>query len=401
MMEQELYYCIIGNGIAGLSAAEVIRQKDAHHTVGIIGAEPYLTYNRLLLSHHLGDDITPESLYIHPQQWYDEKNIKVLTHTRVLDIDTNSHFLKTNTGVIQFTKLIIASGSYSFIPPLEGIDKQGVFALRTMDNLLEINRAIKQSHKAIVIGGGVLGLEAAWALKQKGLDVTILEFFPRILPKQMDQEGSDILTTIIEQRGIKLYTGVETAAIRGAATASGVILKDGRSIEADLILFSSGVRPHLEFVKSSPIHINKGIVVDSYLCTNVPGIYAAGDVAEYNGTLPGIWPVANAQGKVAGANAAGETKEYIAMPPSNTLKVMDINCFSVGEIQNESGKLEEIKYKSDSEYYKFFIDDNRLVGAIMLGEITKAMKVRSLIEQKKDIREYGFSKDAKEILEKM
>jgi nitrite reductase (NADH) large subunit len=400
-MEQELYYCIIGNGIAGLSAAEVIRQKDMHHTAGIISAEPYLTYNRLLLSHHLGDDITPESLYIHPQHWYDEKNITVLIHTRVLDIDTTNHLVKTNAGAIKFTKLIIASGSYSFIPTIEGSDKQGVFALRTMDNLLEINRAIKRSHKAIVIGGGVLGLEAAWALKQKGLEVTILEFFPRILPKQMDQEGSNILTTIIEGWGIKLYTGVETAAIYGDDTVSGVVLKDGRSIDADLILFSSGVRPYLEFVKSSPIRINKGIVVDSYLCTNVPGIYAAGDVAEYNGTLPGIWPVATAQGKVAGTNAAGETKEYIAIPPSNTLKVMGINCFSVGEIQNEGNKLKEIKYQSNSEYYKFFIDGDRLAGAIILGDITKAMKVRSLIEQKKDIHEYSLLSDAKEILQKM
>jgi nitrite reductase (NADH) large subunit len=400
-MQQEFYYVIVGNGIAGLSAAEAIRQRDAYRPIAVISDENYLTYSRLVLSHHLGENILPETLYIHPQNWYDEKNISIILNTKALGIDTDGKVLKTNKGDINYTKLIIASGSYCFIPPVEGSDKKGVFALRGMDDLLEINHAIKQSNKAIVIGGGLLGLESAWGIKQKGLDVTVLEFFPRILPRQMDDEGSVILKGIIENLGIELYLGVEAAKISGNDKADGVVLKDGRSIPGDFVLFSSGVRPHVEFAKNAPISINKGIIVDEYMRTNAPDVYAAGDVAEHNGAMPAIWPIANAQGKIAGINAAGGHEKYKTIPPSNTLKVMGIDCFSVGDINNQDNRFKEIKHIGDTEYYKLFLDGTRLAGAIMIGDISKSMRLRSLIEQGKDMSDYFASDNAKEIIDRL
>lgn len=400
-MDGTYRYIIVGNGIAGLNAAESIRQADADGSIALVSDESYLTYSRLMLSHHLGEDISPESLYIHNEQWYKDKRIDVMLGTNATGLDIDAKILRTGNGELRYDKLIIASGSYCFIPPVQGSDKEGVFALRGMDDLLKINMAIKQSSKAIVIGGGVLGLEAAWGIKQNGLDVAVLEFFPRILPRQLDEEGSEVLKSIIEGQGIRLYLGVETSAIKGDDKASGAILKDGREIEGDFVLFSSGVRPHVEIAKGSAINVNKGIIVDEYMRTNIPGIYAAGDVAEYSGAIPGIWPIASAQGKVAGTNAAGGEQRYKPIPPSNTLKVMGTNCFSIGDIDNKDGHLKEIKYNDGMEYYKLFINGNRLAGAIMIGDISKSVRIRSIIEQGTDMSGYLSYSDAKKLINEL
>lgn len=391
-------YIVIGNGIAGLNAAESIRDRDKDGKITIVSDEKYYTYSRLMLSHYLGKDVEPEKLYIHPVSWYEERNIDVMLNMKVENVDTEKKIVKTSSGDLPYTKLIIASGSYSFIPPVEGTDKKGVFALRTYDDMAAITNAIKSSKKAIVIGGGVLGLEAAWAIRQAGLDVDVLEFFPRLLPRQMDEEGSVILKKIVENADVTPYLGVETKSILGSDKAEGVVLKDGREIKADFIVFSSGVRPHVEFIKGQPVAINKGIVIDEHMKTDVDDVYAAGDVAEFKGAMPAIWPVAQEQGKIAGMNAAGEDAVYHPIPPSNMLKVMDVSCYSVGEINNEKGELKELKYAGDKEYYKLFLRGGVLVGAMMIGDVSKSTKIKSYIDQKKDISTFLISGNVKEII---
>ncbi|MDI6600593.1 MAG: FAD-dependent oxidoreductase [Thermoanaerobacteraceae bacterium] len=391
-------YLVIGNGIAGLNAAEAIRDRDKDGRVTIISEEKYNTYSRLMLSHYLGKDVEPEKLYIHPVSWYEERNIEIYLNTKVEKVDTEKKVVKTTSGEFPYTKLIIASGSYSFIPPVEGSNKGNVFALRSLDDMKAITNAIKSSKKAIVIGGGVLGLEAVWAIRQAGLEVDVLEFFPRLLPRQMDEEGSKILKDIVEGTGVTTYLGVETKAILGEDRAEGVILKGGQEIKADFVVFSSGVRPHIEFLNGQPIEIKRGIVVDEYMRTSLDGVYAAGDVAEFKGAMPAIWPVAQEQGKIAGMNAAGEEATYHPIPPSNMLKVMNVSCFSVGEINNEKGELKELKYTGNKEYYKLFLRNNVLVGAMMIGDVSKSTKIKSYVDQKKDISEFLISDNAKEII---
>lgn len=391
-------YFIIGNGVAGLNAAEAIRDRDKDGRITIITAEGYHTYSRLMLSHYLGKDVEPEKLYIHPVSWYEERDIKVYLNTKVQAIDTEKRVVKTDGGEFFYTRLVIASGSYSFIPPVEGVNKKKVFALRSFDDMVSITEAMKSAKKAIVIGGGVLGLEAAWAIRQAGLDVSLLEFFPRLLPRQMDEEGSNILKEIVEDFGVTTYLGVETKSILGQDRAEGVLLKDGREIKADFVVFSSGVRPHIEFLNGQPIEINKGIVVDEYMRTSLDGVYAAGDVAEFKEAMPAIWPVAQEQGKIAGMNAAGEEATYHPIPPSNMLKVMNVSCFSVGEINNEKGELKELKYTGNKEYYKLFLRNNVLVGAMMIGDVSKSTKIKSYVDQKKDISAFLISDNAKEII---
>lgn len=391
-------YVVIGNGVAGMSAAENIRDRDRNGKVTIVSNEKYYTYSRLMLSHYLGSDVQPEKLYIHPASWYEERSIELMRDTKVIETDIERKIVKTSKGDLPYTKLIIASGSHSFIPPVEGTDKKGVFALRNYDDMAAITRAIGSSRKAIVIGGGVLGLEAAWAIKKAGLDVEVLEFAPRLLPRQMDEEGSAILKKIIEDAGVTTYLGVESKSVLGNDRAEGVILKDGREIKADFVVFSSGVRPNIEFLKDRAINVNRGIIIDDHTKTSADDIYAAGDVAEFNGVMPAIWPVAQEQGKIAGMNAAGEDSVYHAIPPSNMLKVMDVSCFSVGEINNEKGGLKELKYAGDNEYYKLFLKGNVLVGAMMVGDVSKSTKIKSYIDHGKDISEFLKTDNVKEII---
>ena len=391
-------YVVIGNGVAGMSAAENIRDRDRNGKVTIVSNEKYYTYSRLMLSHYLGSDVQPEKLYIHPASWYEERSIELMRDTKVIETDIERKIVKTSKGDLSYTKLIIASGSHSFIPPVEGTDKKGVFALRNYDDMAAITRAIGSSRKAIVIGGGVLGLEAAWAIKKAGLDVKVLEFAPRLLPRQMDEEGSAILKKIIEDAGVTTYLGVESKSVLGNDRAEGVILKDGREIKADFVVFSSGVRPNIEFLKDRAINVNRGIIIDDHTKTSADDIYAAGDVAEFNGVMPAIWPVAQKQGKIAGMNAAGEDSVYHAIPPSNMLKVMDVSCFSVGEINNEKGGLKELKYAGDNEYYKLFLKGNVLVGAMMVGDVSKSTRIKSYIDRGKDISEFLKTDNVKEII---
>ena len=391
-------YVVIGNGVAGMSAAENIRDRDRNGKVTIVSNEKYYTYSRLMLSHYLGSDVQPEKLYIHPVSWYEERSIELMRDTKVIETDIERKIVKTAKSDLSYTKLIIASGSHSFIPPVEGTDKKGVFALRNYDDMAAITRAIGSSRKAIVIGGGVLGLEAAWAIKKAGLDVEVLEFAPRLLPRQMDEEGSAILKKIIEDAGVTTYLGVESKSVLGNDRAEGVILKDGREIKADFVVFSSGVRPNIEFLKDRAINVNRGIIIDDHTKTSADDIYAAGDVAEFNGVMPAIWPVAQEQGKIAGMNAAGEDSVYHTIPPSNMLKVMDVSCFSVGEINNEKGGLKELKYAGDNEYYKLFLKGNVLVGAMMIGDVSKSIKIKSYIDRGKDISEFLKTDNVKEII---
>jgi len=298
---------------------------------------------------------------------------------------------------ITYDKLIIATGSYSFIPPVKGRDKNGVYAIRSLDDVNNLNKYIKDKKRGIVVGGGLLGLEAAWSLKQAGYDINVIEFFPRLLPKQSDEEGSKIIENIIENSGIKLILNAEVAEITGD-DADGVILKDGRKVQADFVIFSAGIRPNVDIAKDSDIKINRGILVDDFMRTNVDDVFAAGDVAEYNGKIYGLWTVAMAQGRNAGLNAAGIRTKYKEVIPSSTLKITGVDVFSSGDISGE--KSTSYSYKDGNIYYKLFIKDNKLVGAILIGDISSSTKIKKAIDSGYNLKEIlDSSKDAKSILE--
>lgn len=393
-------FVIIGNGIAALSAAESIRKNDKESKITMITREPYNTYFRMKLSHLLGHEYELGKLYVRPESWYKSNNIDIMLKCSVVSLDTDKKIIHLDSSdKITYDKLIIATGSYSFIPPVKGRDKNGVYAIRSLDDVNNLNKYIKDKKRGIVVGGGLLGLEAAWSLKQAGYDINVIEFFPRLLPKQSDEEGSKIIENIIENSGIKLILNAEVAEITGD-DADGVILKDGRKVQADFVIFSAGIRPNVDIAKDSGIKINRGILVDDFMRTNVDDVFAAGDVAEYNGKIYGLWTVAMAQGRNAGLNAAGIRTKYKEVIPSSTLKITGVDVFSSGDISGE--KSTSYSYKDGNIYYKLFIRDNKLVGAILIGDISSSTKIKKAIDSGYNLKEIlDSSKDAKSILEKL
>lgn len=393
-------YVLIGNGIAALSAAENIRKNDVDAKITMISNEPYPTYYRVKLSHLLGQEYELESLFVKPEKWYYENIINLRLNTIVEIIDAkNKKLVLSNDEMVDYDRLIIASGSSSFVPNVAGKDKKGVFAIRKLDDVNNLNSFISDKKRGIIVGGGLLGLEAAWTLKQSGYDITVIEFFPRLLPRQSDEEGSLILKEIIESKGIKLVLGAEVTEITGK-NVDGVILKDGTKIEADFVIFSSGIKPNIDMVKDSGIKINRGIIVDEYMKTSAEDIYAAGDVAEFNGKIYGLWTVAMTQGKCAGLNAAGIIMQYKEIPPSSTLKVTGVDAFSAGDISGVDSLPKS--YREDNVYYKLFFKDSKIIGVILIGDTIKSTKLKRAIEIGQNFKEaLDKGLGAKEIVESL
>ncbi|EMT39946.1 MULTISPECIES: NAD(P)/FAD-dependent oxidoreductase [Thermoanaerobacter] len=391
-------YVLIGNGIAALSACENIRKNDKGGKITIISKEPYPTYYRLKLSQLLGKDLNFKSLLVKEENWYTDNDIELMLNTSVRKVDTkNKKLILSNDEIISYDRLIIATGSSSFIPNVLGREKKGVFAIRSLEDVKDLNEFIKDKKKGVVIGGGLLGLEAAWTLRQNGYEITVVEFFPRLLPRQADEEGSIILKDIIESNGINLLLGAEVTEITGQ-TVNGIILKDGTKMDADFVIFSSGVKPNIDIVKETEIKVNKGIIVDEYMRTNIEDVYAAGDVAEFNGKIYGLWTVAMAQGKNVGLNVSGNKTAYKEVAPSSTLKITGIDVFSAGDISGEENISKS--YIGNNVYYKLYFKDGIIVGAILIGDIGKSTKLKNAIESKQDfsnILNKGFG--AKDIIE--
>jgi nitrite reductase (NADH) large subunit len=377
---------IIGGGIAGLTAAENARGKDPDAEILIISEEDYVPYSRMKLSKYIYAPINEKNLYIHNKKWYEDKNIELLLSTSVTKINVKQNSITLKSGKeLNYTNLILANGSSSFVPPFTGANKNGVFTVRKIKDLLSIQDYIdKNSAKnLVVIGGGLLGIEAAWALRQANneFNITIIENMPRLLPRQLDEEGSVIVADILRKNNMNLQIGSSVKEIAGQDKVEYVSLDNGDKIDADLIIVSAGVRSNLTLAKECGINTNRGILVDENMKTNLDNIYAAGDVAEFNGMVWGIWPVATEQGKIAGLNSVGENTAYKEITPSNLLQVTDIKVFSAGDITGVDCK--PIKYQN-SIYTKLFFKQGLLCGCILIGDTKKGLALKNAIEQKRD-----------------
>lgn len=384
---------IIGNGIAGLSAAEEIRKKNKEVDIQIITKEKYHTYYRTQLSHFLSKDFKVEDIYVKPEKWYRENNIKVHLNIEVISINKDNKRVKlSNNQELTYDKLLIANGAHSFIPPIDGNDKEGVFSLRYFNDLQKIQEYASRIDKGIVIGGGLLGLEAANSLNKLGIETLVIEYFDRLLPRQLDQEGSELLMNIVQEQGVKLLLGSQVESIYGDEGVQGCNTKEGEQIDTSLVLFSTGVRPNIRLAKEMGLLVNKSIMVDKFMNTSEKDIYAAGDVCEFEGNSPAIWTVAIEQGKVAGSNMIGEEREYKTIIPSNMLDIMGSKVFSIGDIGLEDNKEYQILREKDEDknkLKKLFFLNGKLVGAILINDINMAGKLKKLISLGEDYAEIG------------
>ncbi len=390
-------YVIVGCGVAGVSAVRKIKEHDTGADIKIFTDESYPFYTRIKLPEVVAGNIPFDKTIIYDDAWFKKQGISFFKDEFIISIDPNKKsVISSNNKVYPYDKLLLATGSHCFIPPIAGVDKRGVFSLRNIKNALQILQYAKGLHKAVIIGGGLLGLEAANSLRIAGLDVSIMEFAPRLLSRQMDILSSQILQKQLENMGLKFYLGAQSKEILGDSAASGVLLADGQTISADLALVSAGVRPNLKLADAIGLKINKGVVVDDRLQTSTDDIYAAGDLIEHRGIFYGIWPAAEAQGKTAGINMAGGDMPYTGTVRSNSLKVVGIDLVSAGNIDADNQYESIIKQDAAHNIYrKLVIDDNRIIGCIFLGDIRGRKQILAAIDKRINIAAYksDFAED--------
>ncbi len=378
-------HLIIGNGVAGTTAAENIRKLDKAGKITIVTEESTPFYYRMRLPDFISGDLTEDKLSAKKDQWYKDQGIELKLQTRIQGADLGKKTVSTQSGLeIPYDRLLIATGSRSFIPPMKGSDKKGAFALRTIQDARDIVAWAKNIQKVVLIGGGLLGLEAGNALRKLGKNLTVVEFFPRLLPRQLDVTGGGRLQKIMEGMGFSFRLGAKTQEIKGEDRVSGVLLEGGELLPAEMVIVSAGVRPSLELAKGLNLDHDKGVKVDEQMRTNQPGIYAAGDVAEFKGMPYGIWTAATEQGQIAGTNMAGGNALYKGTVMANTLKVIGIDLASAGNIDAEN-KLESKVLTDEKVYKKIVLENDQIVGCIMLGDTKGFTKITKLMSDKQNV----------------
>ena len=394
-MSPSLNVVIVDNGVAGVTAARIIKEKNPETRVSIYTDESHHYYPRPRLYEVLSGEAKPREVYMFSEEWYEKKGINVQLNKKALSIDTERKELLMEDGSrVNYDKLLLANGGHSFVPPIKGAEKTGVFALRTIRDALSIKEFTKKTEKVIVIGGGLLGLEFASSLKKLGQQVTVVEMFPRLLPRQLDPDGATILKNRIASRGIDIVLGVKTVEILGRETVSGILLDSGEELSGDLVLISAGMRSNTGLAMETGIKVNRGVVVDGHLRTSADDVYAVGDVAEFEGIVYGIIPAALEQASIAAANILGEEHNvYTGTIPSNILKIVDVELTSMGLVNPEEPKYEEVK-KADKKkgvYKKLVLDKGKIVGAILLGDKKGVTSIKRLMTHETDITKYKNS----------
>lgn len=373
---------IIGAGIAGLSAAKSAREADSNCDIKILESGNSNTYIRTRIPHYISGEASLKEMMPYNDEWYIKNNINLIKDIQVTAIDINNKEVLTNKSSYNYDALIIASGANPFKPPIRGIDLSNIISIRTIDDANNAINLSKNSKTCTIIGGGLLGLEMGWSINQLGCKVNIVEHNDRLLPRQTDHIASSLLLEALESRGINVYLNAQTDEFIGANAVDGVKLRDGRVIDTDFVILSTGVRANISPFDGSGLDIGRAIRVDEHMRTNIEGIYAAGDVAEFNGNNFCIWPIAVSQGKVAGSCAVGKHLTYEDMKPHTQLKIHGITLFTIGNIYCENCNSLERLNKAGSKYMKFFLEDGRIKGAIVFGDSSLPLKVKKAVENK-------------------
>jgi nitrite reductase (NADH) large subunit len=376
---------IVGNNVAGTFSAQNLRFLNEDVEIEIYTQENYPYYTRVNLPELIPEKVQIDKLIVFKDDWYKDKNLNLHLNSRVTKIDPEKNYVYINgkENPISYDKLILALGSVPNIPPIKNAREmkgKGLFTLRTIDDTLEIKDYIQKSKvkNAIIIGGGLLGLELANQIKQTNLKTTVVEFFPRLLPRQLDDECSSMLKQEIESRGINVILNAATEEILGNGSVTGIKLKDGQVFDAGIVLIQAGIRATIDLAQNSGIETNRGIIVNEYLETSEKDIYAVGDCVEYKNQTWGIIPACMEQSKIVAASVLGLKKiEYQGTTPKNTLKIVGLELTSIGIFdpsKEEGGGWDILKRadKDDCCYQKLVLKDNTLKGAILFGE-NKAM----------------------------
>lgn len=363
---------IIGTGIAGITAAEEVRKLHPEVDIAVVGAERHDFYNRMAISRLVDEDTTPDKLSLMSSDWARRRRVLYLPGLAIEAIDRTHQEVIPAEGVsLPYDRLVLAMGARSRIPSIEGLDLPGVFALRTIDDALEIRRHVRRPgvRRAIVIGGGLLGLEAAYHLVQTGLRVWIVGRGKWPADRQLDERAGGILSQMLQDLGIEYLPGSEPRRLVGRDSVEGVELMDGRVLSAGVCLVAAGIVPDVALAREAGLEVGQGVVVDDHMRTSDPTIYAAGDVIEFRGRGFGLWPASVDQALVAATNLLGGDRPYNATMAPAQLKVPGIDLLSVGEIAPRQPGDQEIRIADrDARHYrKLVLRDGHAIGAIVIG----------------------------------
>ena len=377
-------YLIIDNDVTGTTATEHIRKQDPNGSITILSDEDLPFYYRLRLNEYLSGDLAENALIAKPVTWYQQQNLALKLNTRVTSANPANRVVESlDRQTFSYDRLLLATGSRSFVPPIKGVDKSGVFALRSIQDARRIKEFTQLANNIVIIGGGLLGLEAGNALRKINKKITLVETFGRLLPRQLDEPGAQRLLGLLKEMGFQFRLAAKTREIQGNGRVNQVALESGELLPADLVLISAGVRPNMDLAAPLGLTCNKGVLVNEQLQTSRPDVYAAGDAAQFNGMVYGIWPASLEQGKIAGINMGGGQAVYQGTIMSNVLKVAGVDLASAGDIDAEN-RLTSKVISNQTVYKKIVIQENRIMGCIMLGDTKGFAKITKAMAEKQD-----------------
>jgi nitrite reductase (NADH) large subunit len=362
---------IVGNGMAAMRLVDELSQRAlGRYAIAVVGDEPQLAYNRVLLSAVLAQEVSRSEIELKPVQWWRDSGVTLLFGQRATEIDRVTGRLRLANGAkLPFSKLVLATGSRAIRLSAPGMDLPGVLTFRDLGDVGAIERAASRGRKAVVIGGGLLGLEAAYGLAKAGSKVSVIHLMDRLMERQLDARAAAMLKCAIEAKGISVHLNAETVAIAGKKRAEAIVLKDGKTLEADLVIVAAGVRPNVELAHTANLDVNRGILIDDHLKTSRPNIYAIGECAEHRGVCYGLVEPAYEQARALAAHLTGEDISYPGSVLATNLKVSGVNVFSAGDFLGAPGT-EQIVFSDPGlgTYKKLVISNGRLTGAVLFGD---------------------------------
>ncbi|MGX0238103.1 nitrite reductase large subunit NirB [Staphylococcus hominis] len=390
MAKQKLV--MIGNGMAGLrTIEEILERSDSQFDITIIGKEPYPNYNRIMLSNILQKKMTVEETIMNTYDWYKEHHIELIVDDPVEKVDRQSKTVTTSKGItVAYDICIFATGSKAFVLPIPGSELPSVIGWRTIEDTERMIEIAKTKRRAIVIGGGLLGLECARGLMDQGMDVTVLHLAEWLMEMQLDRKAGDMLKADLERQGMHIELQANSKEIIGTDDVEAIKLADGRVIETDLVVMAVGIRPFTEVAREAGLEVNRGIVVNDYLQTSDEHIYAVGEYAEHNGKVYGLVAPLYEQGKVLADYLTGkETEGYKGSTTFTSLKVSGCDLYSAGQIvEDETVHGIEIFNSVDNIYKKVYLSDGRVVGAVLYGDTDDGSRFYSMMKKHESLEDY-------------
>ena len=380
---------VVGNGMAGMACVEAILKYAPRFEITVFGDETHVNYNRVLLSSVLAGEKAAEDIVINPLEWYQRNDIRLHVGVRIVDVDPVAKTVTGNDGrITPYDTLLLATGSSAWMPRIEGLDRNGVLAFRTLDDTRELMRRAGPATKAVVIGGGLLGLEAARGLQVQGCQVTVVHLMPTLMERQLDPDGGAYLMGKMEELGIRVLLGRTTVAVLGNGHVEGVALSDDSCLEADLVVVAAGIRPNVDLGHKAGVAVNRGIVVNDHMETSSPDVFAVGECAEHRGVCYGLVAPLFEQGKVLAATITGHKgPTYTGTVQAAKLKIMGVNVFSAGDWSEQNAEPVRYEDRALGIYKKLTLRDGKLAGAILVGDISDSHRYMEWLRTGADLAE--------------